>query len=79
MLGRKEQQSQDLLKYQEQQKIARQRRVQQHQDNANIWKSQMAWHEARKQELKNEFYDPELVWNVEGPTRKKTDAARLKQ
>lgn len=23
--------------------------------------------------MKKELYDPELVWNIEGPTRKKTD------
>ena len=38
----------------------------------------MAWQDARKQELKNQFYDPELVWNVEGPTRKKKDAEMRK-
>ena len=34
----------------------------------------MAWQDAKKNELKNQFYDPELVWNVEGPTRKKKEA-----
>jgi len=31
--------------------------------------------QSRIDEIKNEPYDPELVWNVEGPLRKKTDAA----
>jgi hypothetical protein len=35
----------------------------------------MEWRQSRIDEIKNEPYDPELVWNVEGPLRKKTDAA----
>jgi len=30
------------------------------------------------EEIKKEPYDPETVWNIEGPTRKKTDAAKRK-
>jgi len=30
---------------------------------------QADWKRARKQELKNEPYDPEKVWNIEGPER----------
>jgi|DEB19_MinimDraft_2_1074335.scaffolds.fasta_scaffold39240_2 hypothetical protein len=35
----------------------------------------MGWRQEKKDELKkeNEEYDPELVWNIEGPTRRKND------
>jgi len=39
----------------------------------------MDWRKSKLDEIKNEPYDPELVWNIEGPTRKKTDAAKRKE
>lgn len=38
----------------------------------------MDWRQNKLDEIHSEqkTYDPELVWNIEGPSRKKTDAAR---
>lgn len=47
-------------------------------ENKGYWHKQMDWRQNKLNEMKieNKMYDPELVWNIEGPTRKKTDAAR---
>ena len=38
----------------------------------------MDWKKEKKNEIiqENKGYDPEQVWNVEGPTRKMEDAAK---
>lgn len=40
----------------------------------------MDWRQMKHEEYLNEDkdYDPEQAWNIEGPTRKRTDAARKK-
>ena len=42
-------------------------------DNSAYWKTQCEWKQNQKAMVKAQPYDPELVWNIEGPTRKKTD------
>lgn len=44
-------------------------------ENGAYWKKQMGWRQEKIDEIMKEPYDPELVWNIEGPTRKKTDKA----
>ena len=38
-----------------------------HADNFQTWKKQAEWRQQKKEELSKEPYDPELVWNIEGP------------
>ena len=52
---------------------AKQTRKRQQQENSTYWRNQMDWRKSRIDEIKNEPYDPELVWNIEGPERKMVD------
>ena len=52
---------------------AKEKKKQACKDNDSFWKQQVEWRKQREEEMKKEPYDPELVWNIEGPTRKKTD------
>jgi|LauGreDrversion4_2_1035121.scaffolds.fasta_scaffold1336944_1 hypothetical protein len=45
-------------------------------DNSAFWQKQCEWKQSIKAQAKAEPYDSELVWNIEGPTRKKTDALK---
>ena len=49
------------------------------QENGAFWLQQAEWKRQKKQELKNEPYDPELVWNIEGPERKAKEAKQRKE
>jgi hypothetical protein len=47
-------------------------------DNSNYWRKQMDWKSSEKERVKKQPYDPESVWNIEGPTRKKVDTMKRK-
>lgn len=47
-------------------------------ENGAFWMQQAEWKRQKKQELKNEPYDPEQVWNIEGPERKAKEAKERK-
>ena len=42
----------------------------QQQNFDRFWKMQMEWTSQKKAELKNQPYNPDEVWTIEGPTRK---------
>lgn len=76
MLGRKAQHDKDMADYKQSVIDAKQARKRQQQENSTYWRNQMEWRKSRIDEIKKEPYDPELVWNIEGPERKKTDQAK---
>jgi len=46
------------------------------QNNKNYWLMQMELRRKKQDEINKQPYDPELVWNIEGPTRRQTDFNR---
>lgn len=75
MLGRKALQENQMAEYKQSVIKARETKKRIQNENGAYWKKQVDWRADRLDEIKKEPYDPELVWNIEGPERKKTDAA----
>ncbi len=78
MLGRKKAFEESVADYKQSLIRAKEKKKQIQSDNSSYWKQQMGWRQEKKDELKKEEeqYDPELVWNIEGPTRRKNDMAK---
>lgn len=49
-------------------------------ENGQFWLQQMNWRQQKADRIKDEDkdYDPEAVWNIEGPLRRRMDAAKRK-
>ena len=39
----------------------------------SFWKQQAEWRQKQRRDISSQPYDPESVWNIEGPTRRKTE------
>lgn len=48
------------------------------QDFAKFWRQQMDWRSEKVSSEKNQPYNPDEVWTVEGPTRRKDEAIKRK-
>jgi hypothetical protein len=55
---------------------AQEEKVRIQQNNKNYWLMQMELRRKKQDEINKQPYDPELVWNIEGPTRRQTDFNR---
>ncbi len=40
------------------------------------WKQQSEWRQNKRNEINSQHYNPEDVWNVEGPTRRRQEEAK---
>lgn len=40
------------------------------------WKQQSEWRQNKRNEMNSQPYNPEDVWNVEGPTRRRQEEAK---
>lgn len=55
---------------------AKEKKRQAQSDSRSFWSKQIDWKQQQAEQIKRQPYDPEAVWNIEGPTRKKTDAEK---
>ena len=69
-LGHKQQLLENIAAYKQSVIDARIKKQLQQQNFDRFWKMQMNWTSQKKAELKNQPYNPDEVWTIEGPTRK---------
>lgn len=75
-LGHKQQLLENIAAYKQSVIDARIKKQLQQQNFDRFWKMQMNWTSQKKAELKNQPYNPDEVWTIEGPTRKAQDKVR---
>ena len=78
MLARKKAYEDQVAEYKLSLVQAKEKKKQQQAENNAIWKDQLRWKQEKRDSERKEMeaYDPEAVWNIEGPTRRANDLAK---